>query len=91
MRYNSVFVPLLRTKHKNNFVLLPQIAQDAIRDNYTDNTIAAAIRKRVQAVYPLFIWHCFVGRNFSSYVSHEASKYIYFYVGQIGVCLFATA
>ena len=36
-------------------------------------------------------WHCFVGRNFGSYVTHEASKFIYFYIGQMGVCLFSTA
>jgi hypothetical protein len=36
-------------------------------------------------------WHCFIGRNFGCFVTHEASKFIYFYVGQMGICLFATA
>ena len=35
-------------------------------------------------------WHCFVGRNFGCYVTHEASKFTYFYLGQVGVTLFAT-
>ena len=36
-------------------------------------------------------WHCFVGRNFGCFVTHEHSKFIYFYIGQTGVCLFSTA
>ena len=35
-------------------------------------------------------WHCFVGRKFGCYVTHEANKFIYFYVGQTGVCVFAS-
>ena len=35
-------------------------------------------------------WHCFVGRKFGCYVTHESQKFIYFYVGQMGVCLFAS-
>ena len=38
-----------------------------------------------------FRWHCFIGRNFGCFVTHEASKFIYFYIGQTGICLFATA
>ncbi|CAM9380246.1 unnamed protein product, partial [Sphacelaria rigidula] len=36
-------------------------------------------------------WHCFVGRNFGCYVTHEHTKFIYLYIGQLGVCLFSTA
>ena len=35
-------------------------------------------------------WHCFVGRNFGSYVTYEAKHYIYFYLGQYGFLLFKT-
>mmetsp|Transcript_98459 Transcript_98459/g.175378 ORF Transcript_98459/g.175378 Transcript_98459/m.175378 type:complete len:92 (+) Transcript_98459:86-361(+) len=35
-------------------------------------------------------WHCMVGRNFSSFVTHEKSCYCYFYIGQMGVLLFKT-
>lgn len=27
-------------------------------------------------------WHCVVGRNFGSYVTHETKHFIYFYLGQ---------
>lgn len=33
-------------------------------------------------------WHCFVGRNFGSYVTHQTGHYIYFYIGQMGFLLF---
>ena len=35
-------------------------------------------------------WHCFVGRKFGSYVTHEAKHYIYFYIGQTAFLLFKT-
>ena len=28
-------------------------------------------------------WHCIVGRNFGSYVTHETKHFIYFYLGQV--------
>lgn len=33
-------------------------------------------------------WHCIVGRNFGSYVTHETKHFIYFFVGQIAFLLF---
>ena len=35
-------------------------------------------------------WHCFVGRNFGCFVTHETTHFIYLYVGQIAVLLFRT-
>jgi len=67
-----------------------QVAQDAIAANNTEQEIASAIKQKFEGFYPT-VWHCFVGRNFGCFVTHEASKFIYFYIGQMGVCLFATA
>ena len=36
------------------------------------------------------VWHCFVGRNFGAYMTHEAGHHVYFYVGQQAVLLFKT-
>ena len=36
-------------------------------------------------------WHVFCGRNVASCVTHEAGKFIYFYLGQTGFIIFATA
>lgn len=33
-------------------------------------------------------WHCIVGRNFGSYVTHETKHFIYFYLGQVAILLF---
>jgi hypothetical protein len=33
-------------------------------------------------------WHCIVGQDFGSYVTHEAKHFIYFYVNKLGVLLF---
>lgn len=30
-------------------------------------------------------WHCIVGRNFGSYVTHETKHFLYFYLGQVRV------
>ena len=35
-------------------------------------------------------WHVFVGRNFGCYVTHEKNKFLYMYIGQLGICMFAT-
>ncbi|GMH57083.1 hypothetical protein TrVE_jg10861 [Triparma verrucosa] len=67
-----------------------EVALEAIRSNNTEMEIAASIRKQFEQMFPS-VWHCFVGRNFGSHVTHEATKHIYFYIGQTGVCLFATA
>jgi dynein light chain LC8-type len=33
-------------------------------------------------------WHCVVGRNFGSYVTHESKNFIYFYLGPMSFLLF---
>ncbi|OAY80695.1 Dynein light chain 1, cytoplasmic [Ananas comosus] len=33
-------------------------------------------------------WHCIVGRNFGSYVTHETNHFIYFYIDSKAVLLF---
>lgn len=33
-------------------------------------------------------WHCIVGRHFGSFVSHETSGFIYFYIDKLAVLLF---
>jgi dynein light chain LC8-type len=52
--------------------------------------IASSIKSKFEKMYP-GAWHCFVGGNFGCNVTHEASKFVYFYIGQTGICLFSTA
>ena len=42
--------------------------------------IAAFIKKEFDKKYNP-TWHCIVGRNFGSYVTHETKNFIYFYMG----------
>jgi dynein light chain LC8-type len=32
-------------------------------------------------------WHCIVGRQFGSYISHDSKHYIYFYIGELSFLL----
>lgn len=51
--------------------------------------MALAVKRELAALYPADMWQVFVGRSFSCYVTHEESKYIYFYIGQTGFCVYA--
>ncbi|KAF4518547.1 hypothetical protein B566_EDAN004291 [Ephemera danica] len=49
--------------------------------------IAAYIKKEFDKKFNP-TWHCIVGRNFGSYVTHETRHFIYFYLGQVAILLF---
>jgi len=53
----------------------------------TRQDIAAYIKKEFDKKYNP-TWHCIVGRNFGSYVTHETRHFIYFYLGQVAILLF---
>lgn len=65
-------------------------ATAALRDEMTEQGVATAMRKQLVAWYPADVWQVFVGRNFSCFVSHEDGKYIYFYIGQTGFCVYSS-
>ena len=52
-----------------------------------EKDIAAFIKKEFDKKYNP-TWHCIVGRNFGSYVTHETKHFIYFYLGQVAILLF---
>ncbi|KAF9896950.1 Dynein light chain 1, cytoplasmic [Lobosporangium transversale] len=57
-------------------------------EKYTvEKDIAAHIKKEFDKKYGA-TWHCIVGRNFGSYVTHETKHFIYFYLDQIAILLF---
>ncbi|KAK9463711.1 dynein light chain type 1-domain-containing protein [Lipomyces oligophaga] len=55
-----------------------------------EKDIAAHIKKELDARFGQ-TWHCVVGRNFGSYVTHETRHFLYFYLGQIAILIFKTA
>mmetsp|Transcript_24302 Transcript_24302/g.68268 ORF Transcript_24302/g.68268 Transcript_24302/m.68268 type:complete len:95 (-) Transcript_24302:203-487(-) len=65
------------------------IALRAIKANNTEKDTASQIKAEMEASFS-GVWHCFVGRKFGCFVTHESTQFIYFYVGQLGVCLFAS-
>ena len=52
-----------------------------------EKDIAAYVKKEFDKKYNT-TWHCIVGRNFGSYITHETKNFIYFYFGQVAVLLF---
>lgn len=54
-----------------------------------EKDIAASIKKDFDSKYGP-TWHCIVGSNFGSYVTHETKHFIYFYLNKLAVLLFKT-
>ncbi|EOD19033.1 hypothetical protein EMIHUDRAFT_75572 [Emiliania huxleyi CCMP1516] len=74
----------------------PDMEQDAVSTSLdamgrfdTEKEVAQYVRKRFVDKYK-GVWHCIIGRNFGSFVTHEAHHHIYFYSGQTAVLLFKT-
>jgi len=66
-----------------------EVAQEAMSQYNIEKDIAQYIKrefdKRKGAT-----WHCIVGRNFGSFVTHETKHFIYFYLGHCAILLFKT-
>ncbi|KAJ9508964.1 hypothetical protein QJQ45_028305 [Haematococcus lacustris] len=60
-------------------------ATQALEKFNIEKDIAAFIKKEFDKKYNP-TWHCIVGRNFGSYVTHETKHFIYFYLGQCPHC-----
>ncbi|XP_068818584.1 dynein light chain 1, cytoplasmic-like [Capricornis sumatraensis] len=54
--------------------------------NIEKDTVAHTKKEFDQKYNPT--WHCTVGRNFVSYVTHETKHFIYFYLDQVAILLF---
>merc|ERR1712187_102840 len=63
------------------------VATQAVEKHNIEKDIAAYIKKDFDKKYNP-TWHCIVGRNFGSYVTHETKHFIYFYLGQVAILLF---
>merc|ERR1712189_114906 len=59
-----------------------ECAKQALDKYNIEKDIAAFIKKEFDKKYNP-TWHCIVGRNFGSYVTHETKHFIYFYMGQV--------
>ncbi|CAD7677930.1 unnamed protein product [Nyctereutes procyonoides] len=61
-----------------------ECATQALEKYNIEKDIAAHIKKEFDKKYNP-TWHCIVGRNFGSYVTHETKHFIYFYLGQVAI------
>ena len=52
--------------------------------------IAEEIKKEFDHKYKK-AWHCIVGENFGSFVTHESKTFIFFSIANISILLFKTA
>ncbi|XP_042416071.1 dynein light chain 1, cytoplasmic-like [Zingiber officinale] len=62
-------------------------ARAAFQEHAVEKNIAEHIKKEFDARYGQS-WHCIVGRNFGSFVTHESKHFIYLYVDSKAVLLF---
>ena len=55
-----------------------------------ETEVATSIREVMSREYADCTWQVFVGRNFGSQVTYEETRYIYFYIGQVGFVVFSS-
>ncbi|KAF7837804.1 dynein light chain 2, cytoplasmic-like [Senna tora] len=63
------------------------IAVNAFEKHNIEKDVAEHIKKEFDKRHGP-TWHCIVGRNFGSYVTHETNHFVYFYLDQKAVLLF---
>ncbi|XP_044498306.1 dynein light chain 1, cytoplasmic-like isoform X1 [Mangifera indica] len=63
------------------------IAIAAFERNNVEKDVAERIKKEFDKRHGP-TWHCIVGSNFGSYVTHETNHFVYFYLDQKAVLLF---
>ncbi|XP_027265826.1 dynein light chain 1, cytoplasmic [Cricetulus griseus] len=64
-----------------------ECASQALEKYSIEKENAAHIKKEFDNKYKP-TWHCIVGRNFGSSVTHETKHFNYFYLGQVAILLF---
>ncbi|KAL3727698.1 hypothetical protein ACJRO7_032438 [Eucalyptus globulus] len=63
------------------------IAVAAFEKHGVEKDVAEHIKKEFDRKHGP-TWHCIVGRNFGSYVTHETNHFVYFYLDQKAILLF---
>ncbi|KAA6416297.1 MAG: dynein light chain type [Lasallia pustulata] len=66
-----------------------EVATEAMTRFTVEKDIAQYIKKEFDSRKGA-TWHCIVGRNFGSFVTHETKHFIYFYLGHCAILLFKT-
>ncbi|NWZ24683.1 DYL1 protein, partial [Asarcornis scutulata] len=64
-----------------------QCALRSLEEQGVEFAVAARIKREFDRKYNP-TWHCVVGRDFSSCVTHETNHFIFVYLGHLAVLLF---
>ncbi|KAH0574503.1 Dynein light chain [Spironucleus salmonicida] len=64
-----------------------ELASQAMERFVLEKDISAYIKKEFDKKFQP-CWHVLVGKNFTTNISHEAKRMIYFYVGQLAFLIF---
>lgn len=67
-----------------------RMAYDSQSDSFSSRQLAFAIKKEFDKAYGP-AWHCIVGTNFGSFVTHTVGGFLYFSMDKISILLFKTA
>ncbi|OMJ91165.1 hypothetical protein SteCoe_6333 [Stentor coeruleus] len=67
-----------------------ETAVQAIQTETAHKSIAAYLKKEFDKKYGP-TWHCIVGKNYGSFVTHEAQHFIYFFLDDLAILLFKSA
>nr|AAX30103.1 dynein light chain 2 [Schistosoma japonicum]CAX74139.1 Dynein light chain 2, cytoplasmic [Schistosoma japonicum] len=62
-------------------------AAKAFEIHNIEKDVASFIKKEFDKQYGP-TWHCIVGKNFGSYVTHNTKCFIYFYLHNVAILLF---
>ncbi|CAD2222511.1 dynein light chain LC8-type [Angomonas deanei] len=63
-----------------------QIIIEAFEAESQESAVATVVKREFMKKYK-GVWHCVVGKNFGSYVTHEMKGYIHLTWGQMSVLL----
>lgn len=64
------------------------VARAVLKESKTNRDRAQAIKKHFDKNYAPGKWHCMVGTDFGSYVTHETNSFLFFSLGPYYVLIF---
>ncbi|KAK1922695.1 dynein light chain [Papiliotrema laurentii] len=67
-----------------------ELAVSALERYNVEKDVAMWLKKEADRIWGT-TWHCVVGKNFGSFVTHETKHFIYFYLGPMAVLLWKTS
>ncbi|OMJ78145.1 hypothetical protein SteCoe_22119 [Stentor coeruleus] len=67
-----------------------ETAVQAIQTETVHKSIAAYLKKEFDKKYGP-TWHCVVGKNYGSFVTHESQHFMYFFLDELAILLFKSA